>query len=403
MANVLHKDLVGSDLHNAKPAAKVLTVAASGGDYTTIQAAIAAAVEGEETLIHVAPGTYDGDIDLGSNVVSLRGSGINATILTGNMTVGDRAHTVKNLQITSTGSLVITNNLTASHLFLQCAVTVSGDASFEGWSVIISRTSGVALTMSSTGLCSINAGYILTVAANAVYQTAGSLVIRNCMAINTSYVNPTINSTGGICVLMQITIANQGGGVAASLDNAGSATSANQVTDVAASGNVSCGTATTYIEGLNFVVFGSLSGSALIYRPASRIANDSSVPGATVKDALETTLAVPISFQMGWAEGDTYNQHFHIKIGTGNAAEGGSYLVDKESKTNQADWTYFSPDTVVQIPAGGVDYLHHGFLAQYTVGENTLTKGTNYNIWKRVWDVTAEVYGDWDWLGSIVK
>ena len=113
--------------------------------------------------------------------------------------------------------------------------------------------------------------------------------------------------------------------------------------------------------------------------------------------------AAPIPFKIGWAPGDTYNQHFHIRVGTGNGAEGGTYIIDKESKDNQADWIHFSPDTVIQIPADGIDYLHHGFLAQYTVGEGILTKGINYNIWKRVWDVTAEVYGDWDWLGSIIK
>ena len=374
--------------------------------YKTIQAAITAAESPGSTMLIVAPGTYTGNINLGSKVVGLIGSGVNATVLTGNLTIADRAHTLRNLQITSAGSLIITNNLTASHLWLQCAVTVSDNASFEGWSVIIQRASGVALTINSTGLCSINAGYIVTVAANAVYQTTGSLIIRNSIILNNSFANPAINSIGGVCVLIQVNIANQGAGVAASLNNGGAAASANQVSDVTASGNISCGTATTYVEALNFVVFGELSGSVLIYRPASRLKNDSAVTGDTVKDALDNlwkTPTVPITFQIGWAAGDTYNQHFQIRIGTGNGAEGGSYIIDKESKDNQADWIHFSPDTVIQIPAGGIDHLHHGYRAQYTVGEDVLAKGITYNIWKRVWDVTAGVYGDWDWLGSIIK
>ncbi|MCK4248678.1 MAG: hypothetical protein KAX15_02755 [Candidatus Omnitrophica bacterium] len=115
------------------------------------------------------------------------------------------------------------------------------------------------------------------------------------------------------------------------------------------------------------------------------------------------TQAIPISFEMAWEGADTYHQHYNIKIGTGTSPEGGSYILDKESKDNQTGWVYYSPDNLVQIPAGGVDYTHNGLLAQYTVAVGTLTKQTIYNAWKRVYNVDDTIYGDWNFIGSISR
>ena len=112
---------------------------------------------------------------------------------------------------------------------------------------------------------------------------------------------------------------------------------------------------------------------------------------------------VPLSFRMTWDDADTYLQHFQIRVGEGNCADTGVYVVDKESKDNQANWTYFSPDNILQIPAAGVDYLHNHLLVQYTTGQSVLSKNVMYNIWKRVYNATDSVYGDWDWLGGIIK
>ncbi len=112
---------------------------------------------------------------------------------------------------------------------------------------------------------------------------------------------------------------------------------------------------------------------------------------------------VPLPFRMTWDDGDTYLQHFQIRVGEGNCADTGIYVVDKESKDDQANWVYFSPNNIVQIPAEGIDYLHNHLMVQYTTGQSVLSKNTMYNIWKRVYNATDSVYGDWDWLGSIIK
>lgn len=254
--------------------------------FKTIQAAIAAA--SGDTLLVVAPGTYAGDFSLGLNVVSIRGSGLNATIFTGNIIAGDRAHSLEEFRITNTGSLTITDNIFAQNLHLQCAVIVSGAGFLEGKMLLITPLSGVVpLTINTTG------GVVLTGSSttaigdiHAIHQIAGTLVIFHSYAINSSLANAAINSVAGVIGLIDMTIANAGFGVAISMDNDGAALQANTLNGIVCSGNIVCGAAHTYVEGLNFVGFGSLAGTNLIYKPASRIDNDSTAPGATVKDAL---------------------------------------------------------------------------------------------------------------------
>lgn len=256
--------------------------------YKTIQAAVV--VANGNVLINVAPGEYSGDIDLGLHVVGIRGSGINATIFTGNITAGDRAHSLDEFRIKSTGSLTITDNIFARNLHLQCAVIVSGSGFLDGHNIYLAPDSGVVpLTVTSTG--GVMANEISIVAqgnVHAINQSAGTIVLFHSYAKNSSLTISTINSSGGIIGLIDTSIYNVGFGIAVSMDNGGSVLTANTLSGIVCSGNIVCGSATTYVEGLNFVGFGALSGSALVYRPASRIDNDSLVIGNTVKDALET-------------------------------------------------------------------------------------------------------------------
>ena len=255
--------------------------------FKTVQAAIA--VASGNCIINVAPGTYAGDIDLGLHVTTLRGSGLNATIFTGNIVAGDRAHTLEEFRIQSTGSLTITDNVTAYNLHLQCALIISGSGSFDGRNVIVVPPSGtVPITMSSIGQCILTPGYIsATGDVHAVDQSAGIVVLFHSYVTNNSFTTLTINSTGGVCSVIDTSVGNAGAGPAMNLDNDGSVISANTLNGVVCTGNIDCGIAHTYVEGLNFVVLGALSGSNLIYRPASHLDNDSSAPGATVKAALD--------------------------------------------------------------------------------------------------------------------
>ena len=271
--------------------------------FKTIQSAVMSA--SGNVLINVAPGEYGGDFDLGLHVVSIQGSGINATFFTGNITAGDRAHSLEDFRIKATGSLTITDTVFARNLHLQCAVIVSGTGFLDGTNIYIAPGSGVVpLTANSSGGVMLNEGSIVAHGnVNAINHSLGTIVLFHSYAVNSSLGNPAINSSGGVLGVIQTSVANAGLGTAISMDNDGAASKANTITGVVCSGNIVCGSATTYVEGLNFVGFGALSGSALIYRPASRIDNDSSVTGDTVKDALETLAlqkgiaTIPMSFE----------------------------------------------------------------------------------------------------------
>ena len=256
--------------------------------YKTIQSAIS--IASGNVLINIAPGEYSGDFSLGVNVVGIRGSGINATFFTGNVTAGDRAHSLDEFRIKSTGSLTITDNIFARNLHLECAVIVSGSGFLDGNNIYIKPISGVVpLTVTSTGGVMLNEGSI--VASGNIYainQSSGTVILFHSYAKNSSLTTSTINSSSGIFGAIDASVYNIGFGTAINMANSGSALAANTLNGVVCSGNIVCGSATTYVEGLNFVGFGALSGSALIYKPASRVKNDSSVTGTTVKDALET-------------------------------------------------------------------------------------------------------------------
>ncbi|MCK4260601.1 MAG: hypothetical protein KAX49_16610 [Halanaerobiales bacterium] len=257
--------------------------------FKTVPAAIAAATG--NTLLIVSPGEYPGDFSLGVNVVSIRGAGINATFFTGHITAGDRAHSLEEFRVKSTGSLTITDNVFGRHLHLECPVILSGSGYLTGWKVLIMpELNVVPLTAGSTGGAALTEGGLVAQGdVNVINQSGGTVILFHSYAANSSFSTPTIFSNGGVLGLLDTTVGNSGYGAAISMDNAGSALNPNTLSGLTCSGAITCGAAVTIVEGLNFIGFGSLSGTGLIFRPASRIANDSVVvAGDTVKDALIT-------------------------------------------------------------------------------------------------------------------
>lgn len=301
--------------------------------YKTIQAAIAMA--SGDVIINVAPGTYDGDVDLGVNVVSIRGSGINATHFTGNITAGARAHTLEEFRIKTTGSLTITDNIFATNLHIQGPVTVSGEGFLEGNLLYIAPDSGVVpLTVNSTGgTVLIRSSIIAQGNVHAIDHTSGTVILFHSYAKNSSFTTITIDSSGGACGLIDTDIYNVGFGSAVNLDNDGSALTANTLSGITCSGNISCGSAETYVEGLNFVGFGSLSGSNLIYRPASRLSYDNSISGLiatkvkTAIDELTGMSTVDAYWTRDDGNGYLYPSNLANNVGIGTAEPSSLFTV----------------------------------------------------------------------------
>ena len=251
--------------------------------YKTVQAATAAA--SGDTLINIAPGEYTGNISLGSNVTTIRGSGLNATHFTGDITASDRAHTFEKFRIKNTGSLTITSDIIVYDAHIQGPVTVTAAGFLEARSALITTGSGVVpLTVDGGGI--LFGGFVTTSGnVSAIVHTDNPFVLFHSYVQNNSFVTVTVNSSGGACGVIDTQVINAGFGSAISLNNGALVTAPNSLDGVVAGGAIACGAAHTRTEGLNFL-FGALTGTNLIYRPASHLDNDSAAPGATVKDAL---------------------------------------------------------------------------------------------------------------------
>lgn len=253
--------------------------------YKTITGALAVAPAG--SLVRVAPGTYTEDLAVPADV-TLIGSGQNATKIVGNVTAG--AHAVKTplRDFWLDGTLLIQGDASIANMQITKKVTVNAGY-VNMYNVTIQTVAGDnALVWNSTG----NLLYYAASIGNsgnyaAVLQTAGMVTFVGTEIRNSSASVPALVSTNGNVFMTFSQIMNLGGGAAANINNGAGAAKPNGLVDCIAAGNVQCGSAVTIIEGVRNLA-GSLSGTALSYRNASQIGNDSSIAGATVKDALNT-------------------------------------------------------------------------------------------------------------------
>jgi len=111
--------------------------------------------------------------------------------------------------------------------------------------------------------------------------------------------------------------------------------------------------------------------------------------------------SIPVSFTMEWESGDTYFQHYNLKIGVGLTPESGDFVVDADSSSAQTDWTYWGGVNLVSVESTGTGYIYDGLRVQYEVAADTLDRGTVYNVWRRVKNDDSTVWGDYKWLGAV--
>lgn len=260
--------------------------------FKTIQAAIAEAnlLPAANILVDVAPGEYAGDFDIGSNITTIRGSGLNSTMFTGHITAGDRMHMLEEFRIKNTGSLTITDSLVIQNAHIEGPVTVGVGGFIDARKIlIVTGPDVVPLIVGGDGGVIFGSFITTSGVASAIEHIAGTLVLFHTYVQNNSVALKAVNSIGGACGVIDTTVINAGVvGGAINLDNDGEAINRNSIDGVVHTGDITCGAAHTIIEGANNLGFGAITGTNLVYRPASRLANDSGIAGDTIKDALDT-------------------------------------------------------------------------------------------------------------------
>jgi hypothetical protein len=272
--------------------------------FLTLAAAVAIASTG--TTIKVIQGTYTENVTFPGGV-SVEGFGANTLTITGNVVMSSGANVSIRYAIIN-GTLTINANCILMDVYVSGSVTVAGTSTVQSYnSHIISGTSGVtALTMASSGKYQNILSTISSVGdAPAISQSAGQIILQTTTVAATRASSPVIILTGGTFVALNTQISNLAGGPAVDLSSSGStSTNPNMMDGVISTGNVVCGAKTTVVGALVFISVGSLTGTVLIYKPSSRVTNDSTVTGATVSDALNT-LKASVGGTIGGSTGAT--------------------------------------------------------------------------------------------------
>lgn len=255
--------------------------------FKTLAGAVAMATNGD--TIKVAPGTYTGDMVLPAGV-SVEGWGSNKVIFTGSLTTGTSVPAgFKNIQ--TQGPLVIKAPVSIIDSYSSGGVTVHADAgasSIQAYNFHIVPAAGVVpLTMNGTGKYqSLMSTIAATGDVDTITQTAGQIILNTCL-VSGARAMAIYKPTGGTVALIATQVINSAGGPSADLSlNGAIATNPNMISDVMAVGDFVCGTKPTLVEGIQFPVIGSLTGSALVYRPSDKISDNSTAGGPTVKDSL---------------------------------------------------------------------------------------------------------------------
>ena len=260
--------------------------------FKTITEATVVATAGQ--VLDIQAGTYVEDVVLPDGVSAINHNA-NKVIVDGNFTLtASQNISIRGLQFASGHTLTVNAPCSFIDCYAAGAVVINNVVT-QGYNFhLVSAVAGVtALTVNGA-----NAKFQLILATISstgnvptIIQNNGCIIL-NSVAVYGSRAGAVVSSVGGYFVAIASQILNMAGGVAADLQNTASATTPNMLANVYAVGNVVCGNKVTLIEGLQFGAVGVLSGSVLQYRPASNIDNDSSVTGATVKDALETLGAI---------------------------------------------------------------------------------------------------------------
>ena len=255
--------------------------------YKDLPQAVAQATN--NTTIFLTPGVdYTGDVVLPSGV-SIQGYGSNRAKIVGDVEVGNTQTSLRYIQINGTLTLNGVCSLNDCYITGQ-VVTMGTYGGIQSWnSHFIGIENNPAIILNSNYESQITQASITTTGDTQTILINSGRLLLNTVKVSGSVQGAVLQNNGGTSIIVNSQVVNMTPqGVAIDfVDSDATPTNPNMLADVVCMGDVVAGTKDTVVQGLHFIS-GQIQGSKLIYRKASKIANNSSVQGVTVRDALNT-------------------------------------------------------------------------------------------------------------------
>ena len=259
--------------------------------FLTIQAAINAASSGCKIII--GAGSYTETITININLF-LQGQNnyldFDSTLTSGLITITDSSVVIKDICINGGMTMGIrvvgsTSNLFVENCYINSLIECAGE--FVGNHLNFGFGKLKIIGIAGYILSKLSDSYMIMTGDHVLVELTGTdhLVISDTTIIgyNTLSTGVIYMNGSGQLQLRDVLVQNSSGTKAIVLNSAGGV----GLFDVVAIGDIDCNVVPTFIEGL-IQPSGILTGSTISYRPASKLNNDSSVIGTTVKDALNT-------------------------------------------------------------------------------------------------------------------
>jgi len=276
--------------------------------FKAVTSAISAHPSGA-VILYIAKGVYSGDLVLGQDM-NLSGSHMKDVDIDGNITTNASGFTA--LSDLHCRGIIITNCQTKMTR-VSCISELRTNANTTLIDCeLINATKDAPIWKQSGGEIQALSCAIQVNNNNAIESldgSSGSITLTACSVTNNSAVSETINIRAGSTTILKIesgVVVNNGGGDSVCINTTAPVGTA-VLHDVFLDGDVDIYNTPTSIIGEHGNITISAQNEAYkLFQKASRLTNDSSVPGNTVKDALENLLKKTMHFSFSDGAANPY-------------------------------------------------------------------------------------------------
>ena len=247
--------------------------------FKTIQSATDVSTSGD-TIIVMA-GTYIEDIVFPAGV-SVTSYSLNKVSIQGDVTFNGPGVpiTIHGMIFTGTNKTLTidcTANIIESYSYSKVVFGTNAHITTHVFNVNVNEDNADAITFNGTGTLNMIAATITSKGDSyAIKLNSGKLALVACELNSASLTKATLHADGGSAILISTQVINSSGSTSIDLSNSDAIVSnPNALSSIISVGSITCGTKYTITNGIEFIVVpGTLSGTALTYRPSTQISYD---------------------------------------------------------------------------------------------------------------------------------